>query len=150
VGANNHLDKKCVLALLEEAIELQRLYDAENRRHPKQVFDYGGSVDEIALGLLERRGYFVTISIDGKSNSNEVSIFGRECYPGSDKFLALGGNTVKYTFTGIEGTTVSRFVATICDVIDDRVNNGNKELKAAMPSNVMHATKGVRDYYLPR
>ena len=143
-----HLDKKKLRELLNEANELKALYDEANRNGTH--YNYG-SVDEIALRLLERREFFVTIDI--KAHYHSAKIYGRVCYPGSDSFIALDGQTVEYVLDGIQGTTIARFVRNVCDIINQRVNNGNSELKEIMASNAKAHSNRTREYikpYLPR
>jgi len=158
------LGKGRVLDLLEEAKELVPLYDRENNRNPRHSYDYraidgseGGSVDEsetidlIALRLLERRGHFVTTGI--KLNGDKVKIFGRTSYPGSDSFIVLDEETVEYAIPGFEhGTTISRFVKTICEVVSKRADSNSPELQQAMMPNAKayaRRTKQEIEPYLP-
>src|SRR3989338_5906577 len=138
-----HLDKEKLLRLLDEAKELKVFY------HKGGFFDYG-SIDEIALRLLERRETFVTIGI--KARGNQAKIYGRICYPGSENFIATDSQTMEYVLDGIKGTTIARFVYTICEVVTRRVNNGNEELRAIMIPNAKALSNETMRYislYLP-
>ncbi len=143
-----HLDKEKLLELLDESKELKALYDTANRNGAP--YNYG-SVDEIALRLLERREFFVTIGI--KAHHKSAKIYGRVCYPGSDGFIVTDGQTVEYVLDGIQGTTIARFVRSICDIINHRVNNGNPEQKEMMIFNAKAYSNRTREHiapYLPK
>lgn len=138
-----HIDKETLLGKLTEARQLVSLYDEQNRINPAQHYNHGG-VDSVALNLLERGGYFITIGI--KANNNWAKIYGMSCYPGSDNFTATNGQTVEYRLEGINGTTIARFVDAVCDSVIERVNNGNSETKKVMMQNAKAHANRTKQY----
>ena len=69
--ANNHMhiNKSTLLELLDEARELKSEYERQNGRGLRHRYE-SGSVDEIALRLLERRENFITVGVNSDTVNN--------------------------------------------------------------------------------
>ena len=136
-----HLDKTKLLGLLAESKKLVSLYDAENRKNPRVPYEHGG-VDQVALRLLEGREGFVTIGI--KLHGRDVKLVGAKGVMSHIGLVATDG-TFEYMVENFEGTTASRFIATVCDVIDQRVDGRDPRFKDLMMDNAKAYTARTRE-----
>ena len=137
-----HLDKERLLEFIETAKELAGYYDAENGKSPRTPYHYG-SVDAIALRLFEQSEGFVAIGITLRGNN--VNIHGRRGYLSADGILAVTPNTITYALEDFKGTTVARFVTSLCDVLTTRATNGHIELREIMVPKVLGYARRTRE-----
>ncbi len=142
--ANNNtsrLYKQDIVDLLEEARALIPFYEKENRIHPETEYRYG-TVDEVALDLLERRrGVFVT---GIKLNSGNITIHAQAGRVSSGKLVWSESTTFTYVLEAFTGTTVARFTYSLCDILTRRATNGDNYLKGKMMGNVSAYSARVR------
>jgi len=144
------LDKDRLLELMGTARERIVVYDEANRQNPRDPILHG-TVDEVALEVLERSDHFVTTGV--KLNGDRAKIVGQRAYPGGDGFIVLDGETLEYVLPGFRnGTTVSKFIESICHVVSARVDHGSEELRQAMmPNAKAYASRTLREItpYVP-
>ncbi len=127
-AADRHVDlilaKARVLELLDEARTLKGLYDAENRRHPETRYNYGGSVDAIAWRLLEKQDRVVFVGVRPYGRDVHArAVCGYFGNAGNYLDLDPERGTRTYVLKDFSGTTVSRFAASLCKVLEERVGN---------------------------
>src|SRR3989344_6254484 len=91
------LDKDRLLELMGTARERIVVYDEANRQNPRDPILHG-TVDEVALEVLERSDHFVTTGV--KLNGDRAKIVGQRAYPGGDGFIVLDGETLEYVLPG--------------------------------------------------
>ena len=133
-----------VRAMLADARNLQAHYDAANKANPKGHYNYG-SVDEIALRMLEREGGFVTIGVKLHGASGEdVKLQGRSGFLMPDGTAIPTNGTVDYLLKGYDRASVRGFIEAVCDVVDNRVDHGSSEVRAMMVSNAKAYTNRTR------
>jgi len=140
----NYLEKQNILKLLEEARELREAYDAENKRNPQGFYKHG-SVDNIAIRLMERRDgiFFTGIKLHGE----DAVLYAHEgsVADSGELLFNLPGSEV-YTVANFRGTTVARFILTLCEVIESRRSiKGTSEFVA--PHAHASSTKKIVHHY---
>jgi len=114
---SREITKYRVLELLDDARTLVELYDIENKRNPRQRFDYA-SVDAVALRLFEREENCIVTGIQS-GRDNFLYIQARVGKIGKD-WINGGSGDVSYVIKDMRGTTVATFLYGLCDVIERR------------------------------
>jgi len=139
---DNRVDKSRLLEVIGEARELVRRYDAENAKSPRTRYDYG-SVDAVALRLLEQQEGFITVGVTLRGNN--VNVHGHRGYLAASGVLIADSQTVTYRLEDFRGTTVARFAHSLCDVLVQRATNGNPDLKELIQSNIAAYAKRTQE-----
>lgn len=144
---DNQLDKKTLLCSIRNARELKSFYDAENKRNPKWHYDYGG-VDEIALRQIEKKNGVIVVGI--KRNQNRVNMFViKGAMTDNGEVYYLSNETTTYSLLGYEGTTIARFVTSVCDILVERAGYVDPVLQNYIRPNIsasLKTKKGISDF----
>ena len=138
-----HLNKDRVLGLLDEARTRIEYYQRENEEHPKKVY-LPGSVDQVALRLLEDQEGFVAVGVHFRGNN--VNLHGRVGHLHPSGVMYVEPITVTYVLKDCRGTTVARFIDSICDVVSGRALNGNPDVRAIMMDGAVASAKKTKGY----
>ena len=145
---NCHLDKNRVLGFIEDAKGLIKGYDRENELHPNTHYDYG-SVDEVALNLMEREHDFILIGVTLRGD--DIHLHGRPGRVLPDGSMYAYPSTITYVLQDFTGTTIARFAHTLCDVLCSRANSENDALRQLMMSpSYARRTRKELQAYLPQ
>jgi len=121
------IDKETIVGRLKEAKKLIPYYEKCGYK------DYG-SADEVALKSIEKDYDLFITAI--KLNGNDITLHAREGrLSHSDSLQWLGPDNYTMILQGFRnGTTVSRFTETVCDVLEKRAKN--PELSPYMMGNL--------------
>ncbi len=139
------IDKEILLEYLLEARQLVRLYDNENRKTANKDEKYiHGGVDAVALRLLEKGLGIVPANI--KLRHGDVNLLVHNGYISDCGIIYTVPETQTIILKDFTGTTMARFVNSLCDLLYERATNGNEELRAVMVPNIAsYATRTKRE-----
>ena len=127
------LNEADITALMEQAAEMARVYDAENERNPRDAYDYGG-VESLALQILEQRNYFIAVDIS--PIRGDVRLRGREGHLAADGTMFAETGTVTYDLKNFKRPAVASFARYLCGALCRRANNGIPDLREIMSPRV--------------
>lgn len=92
---------------------------------------------------MERHEGIIAIGV--KLHGTDVKLVARKGYFGYDGLVFADVPTVEYLLKGFgHSTTISRFVASVSNILDRRYLDGNDELKQIMMDNVRAYTARTR------
>ncbi len=135
-STDNYMGKDTIRHLILEAREMIRWYVAENARNPSGRYEYG-TPDWVAIRLFERASgiFFTGCKLDGK---NAILYAQKGGITDRNRLeYALAGSEV-LKLEGIEGTTVSRFARSICELVEER--RSNPELAKFLDQHTKHSS----------